>query len=96
MAREAHLNEAGLRRRRRRRRLQVRLQEVFEVGVVKNDSELATRLLGEVLVDSDLGGKADNGAAYARRLARFYRLVYVAGVARGQASHDYHHLYEDV
>ena len=92
VAREAHLDEAGLGRRRRRRRFQMRLQEIFEVRIVEDDSELAARLLSEVLVNSDLGGQADDGATHVRLLARFYRLVYVARVAGGQASHYYHHL----
>ena len=95
VAGEAHLDEAGLRRGGRRRRLQVRLQEVLEVGVVEDDSEVAARLLGEVLVDADLGGQADDGAANVRLLAQLYRLVYVAGVARRQASHYYHNLNKD-
>ena len=92
VAGEAHLDEAGLGRGGRRRRLQVRLQEVLEVGVVEDDSEVAARLLGEVLVDADLGGQADDRAANVRLLAQLYRLVYVAGVTRRQASHYYHNL----
>ena len=60
--------------------------------VVEDYSKVAARLLGEVLVDADLGGQADDRAANVRLLAQLYRLVYVAGVTRRQASHYYHNL----
>ena len=70
----------------------MRLQEIFEVRIVEDNSELATRLFSEVPVDSDFGGQAYDGATYVGLLARFYSLIYIARVARGQASHYYHHL----
>ena len=74
----------------------MRLQQIFEMSIVEDNSEVAARLLGEVLVDPDFGGKADDGAANVRLLTQFDRLVDIAGVARGQATHYYHNLKPDM